>query len=426
MIDTHVYLRDGSYVHDSFEWGFAGLESESDGERVRYQIPDNQWTAFRREFGVSQFQRVNYFEIPDRTNETLDEIGRRVAVSSERIPDTEEGNLQIAGSVRHGPYLYVIVSRHFEDEEGEKTEVVAVAVLRSYSDVVAIRVDTDDRAGAVYTLLQRALGWEIETPESLSPEFGDRFRNDFSKRLAEAYTQVWFRHEGDGEEVNTIHFRGSGDLRDSEIASEYFEKYKLYAGYVRISGSPETEFHFNWSEGRISFQGRTKEEEILEASNQIIAILDLQDGYPVVRTFADGEPIRTEIYDTYYTSVWPADTSINAFVEFVGELNVPANAPIVVDTVEGEREQMTVGDIDDLPNDVSFIRVYAAAEEGGQSDFTWERHGETTLVGVASEDEEATSLSNLYQQSTDARFDNQIVTVLGQLGTNLDSGENYD
>ncbi|WP_276302392.1 hypothetical protein [Halorussus lipolyticus] len=283
MTNTYVYLRDESFIHDSFEWGFAQYENETDENLVTYPIPDTQWSKFRTEFSISQFQRVNYYESEEPIDESLEDFGRRIAVSDQHIPDNEKGTLQIAGAVQTDSLLYVPISRHFTVEGEDREEIVGVAVFRSESDVIAIRVNTDKRAGSVYNLLRHNLQWETEPPESQKPNFDEKFRTKFGERLAEAYTQVWFR-DGTAGEVNTIHFQGSGDLRENNMVSEYFEEYDLYAGYVRIQANPDAKFYFNWHENRISFRGQTAESEIVEASDRILALLDAEmaPGTPTV------------------------------------------------------------------------------------------------------------------------------------------------
>ncbi|WP_128478776.1 hypothetical protein [Halorussus pelagicus] len=276
MSEAQVCLREKSYLHESFQWGLAEQSRETNGTLVRYSIPDSQWSKFRTEFGISGFQRVNYFESAEPITEPLDEFAGRIALNDQQTPDNETGTIQIAGSVLTDSLLYVPVSRHFTVEGEERTEIVAVAVFRPESDVIAIRVNTDKRAGGIYNLLRHALDWKTEEPESQKPSFDGEFRSEFGERLADAYTQVWFRDETVAE-VNTIHFQGSGDLRESDIVSPYFESnHKLYAGYVRIEATPDAKFYFNWSEHRISFRGETSETEIVEASEQILSLFDAE------------------------------------------------------------------------------------------------------------------------------------------------------
>lgn len=273
MTETCVHLRNESYIEDAFEWGFAGQKREVDGNLVTYPIPDGQWSKFRTEFGISQFQRVNYYETAESTTEPLGQLASRVAVSDRSVPDNEKGMLRVAGAVQTDSRLYVLISRHFTVEGKNRDEIVSVAVFRPDTAIIAIRVNDDERAGGVYTLLRQILEWETERSESRKPSFDSEFRTEFSERLAEAYTQVWFEGENIGN-VNTIHFQGSGDLRENEIVSEYFGEYKLYAGYVRIEADTDAKFYFNWPENRISFRGETAEGEIIEASDQIIRILN--------------------------------------------------------------------------------------------------------------------------------------------------------
>lgn len=273
MTSAHVFVRDGSLVHETFEWGFAEYEKETSATVITYPIAEGQWSKFQRKFGVSQFQRVNYFENTEPIRDSLEEVGIRLTESQQQIPDNEQGTLQIAGTVKVDSRLYVLISRQYTVEGNERDEIVAVAVFRSNSDVVAIRVNTDERADSVYNLLRQGLQWEVESDTSQKPSFEPEFRTQFGEQLAEAYTQVWFRDES-AEEVKTIHFQGAGDLRESETVSDYFGEYELYAGYVRIQARPDTKFYFNWREHRISFRGETEESEIVEASNQILSVLE--------------------------------------------------------------------------------------------------------------------------------------------------------
>jgi hypothetical protein len=410
-----VFVPSEHPLNTEYNWGgFTEIFSGDDENIAEKPLTEEQWSEFCDATNFDSLSRIYYYRVPGIATEptsTLRAVLRdSPTVSTSDVGDSIEFDVDLVGD----PYQYLLFTRITADSVLD--ELKGIAVVRPYSDTVAIRAPDREHAEAIHEAIATALGRELEG--DMRPSFDEDFQREFEAEYVARYKELWIRDETQ-DSIAKRHFYAEegADLRDSDAVPEYFgtDKHTLIGGYLElqteISSDSGVSFHFQWEERRIAFKSKPGNRALLAASDAIINTVATTVEVPEIRTIlADGQQIRIEVHEGFRATTWGTNIDSTSFGRIVLELDVSDDTPVLIQTAEGEDVVELSEFVEQRDIQPSFARVFTDI-----GDFTWERHGDETLLGVLTDNRSPDSLAALLQRTTDRSLPDETRAHIRQL-----------